>query len=283
MARLILLSRPIVLTVAVLVSSVLCWCVVDVAESWSFPMGGSTTRRFLSRFRPRRDKNNNNNAMLVDNVHNNLITRRTINEFEDELPSHWQDALTRAVVAATYAPNHKRTEPWRFHLLGKDATTRVCELNAQLVAEQKGPEAGQKKLERWLKMPGWLVVTCSTGHTIKKKKKQGDGEDGDKEGDDFDMNYPMGVMREDYAACCCAVQNLCLSLHSQGIGTKWTTGAVNFHPYFATIVGFDPSDEYVVGTLWFGTPKKNGGSSHTTTSPPPPKKLSLDDVLIRHD
>ena len=41
------------------------------------------------------------------------------------------------------------------------------------------------------------------------------------EGGDAAMVEPDGVAREDYAACCCAVHNLCLSLHAEGIGTKW--------------------------------------------------------------
>jgi nitroreductase len=45
----------------------------------------------------------------------------------------------------------------------------------------------------------------------------------------------MSMAREDFAACCCAVQNICLSLHAQGIGTKWTTGPVNFHPQFRQV------------------------------------------------
>jgi hypothetical protein len=65
-----------------------------------------------------------------------------------------------AVLAGTYAPNHKRTEPWRFHLLGPEAVQRVCRLNADLVAQKKGAEAGEKKLKRWLAMPGWLGVFC---------------------------------------------------------------------------------------------------------------------------
>lgn len=56
---------------------------------------------------------------------------------------------------------------------------------------------------------GWLVVTC-----VKQSE----------DADDSMSKDPMSLAREDYAACCCAVQNLCLSLHSQGLGTKWTTG-----------------------------------------------------------
>ena len=162
----------------------------------------------------------------------------------------------KAITAATSAPCHKRTEPWRFHLLGKKSVENVCKLNAKLVAEKKGPEAGEKKLQRWLNMPGWLVVTCV------------------KDDQSSSMDDETGLARENYAACCCAVQNLCLSLHGDGIGTKWTTGPVNFDPDFGDAAGI-PDNEFVVGTIWFGQAK--------TIPQPPKKKLSLDDVFIRHE
>lgn len=197
-----------------------------------------------------------NHRLPAETFQNLLLSRRTINDFEADLPAHWREAVHRAVEAATFAPNHKRTEPWRFHLLGPNAIRRVCELNAELVAATKGPEASLKKLERWLAMPGWLVVTCVRSNAS------------------LSLDDPSGAAREDYAACCCAVQNLCLSLHADGIGTKWTTGPVNFDARFAKAAGLS-SNEYVVGTIWFGTP--------ASAPKPPVKKLSVDDVLINHD
>jgi nitroreductase len=189
-------------------------------------------------------------------VHDALRTRRTINSFATELPDGWEAALERAVEAATYAPNHKRTEPWRFHLLGSQSVRRVCELNAEIVASKKGEEAGAKKLKRWLAMPGWLVVTCV------------------RSADAPSMEEAAGITREDYAACCCAVQNLCLSLHADGLGTKWTTGPVNFDPRFGEAAGLS-AEEYVVGTIWFG---EAAGEAPR----PPPKRLALEEVLCRH-
>mmetsp|Transcript_22119 Transcript_22119/g.52264 ORF Transcript_22119/g.52264 Transcript_22119/m.52264 type:complete len:239 (-) Transcript_22119:1250-1966(-) len=188
-------------------------------------------------------------------VNGNILTRRTVNDFMEELPDGWERALERAIEGAIYAPNHKRTEPWKFYLLGETAIEKVCRLNASLVASKKGEDAGAKKLARWLKMPGWLVVTCALSEGVES------------------MAEPTSVLREDYAACCCAVQNLCLSLHSQGIGTKWTTGPVNFHPDFASAVGFDGSKEQVVGTIWFGTAEQRPTA--------PTKRKSVEDVLVR--
>jgi len=187
-----------------------------------------------------------------------LLSRRTINDFESNLPSNWEHAVEQAVEAAIYAPNHKRTEPWRFHLLGPEAIERVCQLNAELVTASKGEKAGEKKLKRWRAMPGWLVVTC-----INTKPESGIST----------MEDPTSLAREDYAACCCAVQNLCLSLHANGLGTKWTTGPVNFDKGFNKAAGL-PSEEYVVGTIWFGKAAKKPD--------PPAKKLGTEDVLVRH-
>jgi len=197
----------------------------------------------------------------ADDLQRLLLSRRTINAFEPELPLGWEKSLELAVEAAIYAPNHRGTEPWRFHLLGPSAVRSVCELNADMVTASKGAEAGAKKLKRWLEMPGWLVVTCvQKGDASVAAASMAD--------------EPGGPAREDYAACCCAVQNLCLSLHANGLGTKWTTGAVNFDPRFASAASLPP-DEYVVGTLWFGTP--------ANMPSPPRKKFSVADVLSKHD
>lgn len=200
-------------------------------------------------------------------VHNNLVSRRTINDFQPNLPPYWEYYLEDAIEAACYAPNHKRTEPWRFHLLGPETIASVCDLQAELVSAKKGPKAGAKKRDRWLTMPGWLVVTQVVvevhSSTAEEQQAAAAWED------------PTSTTREDYAACCCAIQNLCLSLHSHGLGTKWTTGPVNFDPRFAETVGLE-DNESVVGTLWFGKPVQQQPVA------PPKKKLGLNDVLIKH-
>lgn len=87
----------------------------------------------------------------------------------------------------------------------------------------------------------------------------------------FNLLYIINMM---ISIVCCAVQNLCLSLHSQGIGTKWTTGPVNFSKEFADAVGFAMDEEYTVGTIWFGS---------AIQQPSTPKKKELGDVLKRVD
>ena len=156
-----------------------------------------------------------------------LRERRTVHEFTaDAVP----DALIEAALdCARWAPNHHRTEPWRVYLLGPHAQRAIVDLNTALVAANQGERAAAVKRERWRATPGWLVMTSP-------------------------LNAGGEREREDYAACCCAAQNLMLALWADGVGVKWTTGEVVRTREFAALVGFDPTLERVVGLFWYGWP-----------------------------
>ena len=66
--------------------------------------------------------------------------RRTINLFQPEPPP--LATLLQAIELARWAPNHKHTEPWTFHLIGPQTAEKIVDLNAQLVAQAKGSPAG---------------------------------------------------------------------------------------------------------------------------------------------
>lgn len=156
-----------------------------------------------------------------------LTSRRTIHEFTTAQPP-WE-TIEAALDTARFAPNHFFTQPWRFYRLGRETRQAIVELNAELVAAKRGEAAAQSKRQRWGAIPGWLVITCQRSE--KPRQRQ-----------------------EDYAACCCAVQNLMLALWSEGIGSKWTTGDVIRDPRFLPLLGADPEREEVVALLWYGYP-----------------------------
>lgn len=162
--------------------------------------------------------------------------RRTIGQFKQGQPP--RETIVAAIELATWAPNHRKTEPWRFAWLGTQSQQALIELNAELVAAKKGPEAAAVKARQWSTIPGWLAITC-----VRSEE-------------------PL-LAEEDYAACCCAVQNLMLALWSVGIGTKWSTGDVTRHPRYAEIVGFDPTVERSVGLIWYGYPETIPAQSRT--------------------
>ncbi len=168
--------------------------------------------------------------------------RRTINLYlQTPVP---EQLVREAVEAATWAPNHHVTEPWRFYRLGRETVERCLDLCYDIVAARKGPEAARFKREAWSEKPGWLVVTCR------------------RSSDEL-------LQREDYAACAAAIQNFMLYLWKAGVGSKWTTGDITRDERFFDLLGIDPDNEFVVGLLWYGYPKIT----------PEQKRKGLDDVL----
>lgn len=156
--------------------------------------------------------------------------RRTVHAFEPEPPP--RALVDEALELSSWAPNHKHTNPWRWYRLGRRTIERVCGLNARTVRHSKGEEAARKKLERWLRLPSWWVLTAPVN-----------------------LDDPLRH-QEDYAACCCAAQTFMLALWARGLGSKWSTGPVTRHPEFYEILGIDGDREHVVGLFWVGYPKE---------------------------
>lgn len=157
-----------------------------------------------------------------------ITSRRTIHDFiPDKVPD--TAIIKESIATACWAPNHHLSEPWRFYLLGLETVNSICELNKEMLLETKGLQAAQRKYKRWLEIPGWILVTCQ------------------KSNDEL-------LFQEDYAACCCVIQNLMLSLWEKGIGTKWSTGPVTREDRFYDLVWVNKDLEKVVGLIWYGYP-----------------------------
>ena len=163
-----------------------------------------------------------------------LRGRRTVDQF---LQTKVPDALVReAIEVATWAPNHYVTEPWRFIVPGDVTVAKIVALCGEIVTAAKGPELAAHKMDSWREKPGWLVVTCRRNEDALRE-------------------------REDYAACCAAVQNFMLYLWKAGIGSKWTTGGITRDARFFELVAADSGTEFVVGMLWFGYPRITPGQA----------------------
>jgi len=154
--------------------------------------------------------------------------RRTINLFEPDAVGH--QPLLDAIELARWAPNHRLTEPWRFYLLGPQSVAAVIECWSGFEAESKGEAAGHARRKRLETVPGHFLLT-SLRH-----------ED------------PV-IDHENYAACCCAAQNLMLYLWQRGIGVKWTTGAITRESRLYRLLGIDEAAERIVGYFWYGQPR----------------------------
>jgi nitroreductase len=182
----------------------------------------STTDRY--RFAMTESPTFNDPPLRIDDL---LRSRRTIHKFLSNRPD---DAIIlEAIESARWAQNHRLTEPWNVYLVGPVTAAAISELNYEIVLSDRGEEAAQIKLERWLAIPSWLVMTCNRS----------------------DNEFRQ---REDYAACCCAIQNLALSLWSEGVGMKWGTGPVTRDHRFYKLIAADLDSEDVVGLFSYGYP-----------------------------
>ena len=135
-----------------------------------------------------------------------------------------------AIELARWAPNHHLTEPWRFYVLGEQSIAAAVELTQIVVTEIKDAKIGEFKARSAAQVPGWLVVTCSKSDDALRE-------------------------REDYASCCCAIQNLLLYLSEAGVASKWSTGPITRDRRFLELLGADHEREFVVGLIWYGYPK----------------------------
>ena len=118
-----------------------------------------------------------------------IKARRTINFFKDRKVS---DAfIYDAIEVARWAPNHKKTEPWAFHLLGPVTQAKVKDLIVDIKAAGQGDNVRMSIKERVDAIPGWLVISC-------------------------DVSKDQITQFEDYAACACAAPFCCMAAAASG-------------------------------------------------------------------
>jgi len=159
--------------------------------------------------------------------------------------------VLNAIESARWAPNHHLTEPWTFYVLDPTRIRRLGELWAELL-ERKGskPSKVEAKRAQWGASKGVVILTCTSAP-------------------DADAT----TRKEDYAACCCAAQNFMLHLWAEGLGSKWSTGAVWEHEDFWPLLGHaaPPEGAEVVGVFFYGLP---------TTVPQTRRNRGLGDVTV---
>lgn len=173
-----------------------------------------------------------------------MTGRRTVDEFDTDTPVS-DDVLERAVQCAIAAPNRSTSEPWRFVKVGPETVAKIAELKTTMETED-----GASSSLHWVQIPGWCVVTT---------KLSPDKPD---------------IELDDFKSTSCAVQNFMLSMWSEGIGTKWTSGPVQKTQAFADLCGVDPQKERVVGCIWYGFAARG-----LSAADPKRRKKGVADVL----
>jgi nitroreductase len=156
-----------------------------------------------------------------------IKTRRTIGKSEGEVP---RETVVELIEAATWAPNHKMTQPWRFSVLTGSRREQLGQVWAQNAAASLPLEqrdafiAGEAK--KLLRAPTVIVVSVRT-----------------------DANPIMA--EEDLTATAAAVQNLLLAAHAKGLAAAWKSGKICYCPEVKHFLDLDPSDR-IIALVYLG-------------------------------
>jgi nitroreductase len=146
---------------------------------------------------------------------------------EREVPA---DVIEELCELATWAPNHKKTWPWKFASLTGAARARLGEaFVADMLDRDFGDEGKREKTRtKYTRTPNILVVGC----TPHEKPTLHD---------------------ENRDSVSAAVQTLLLGATARGIATFWSTPALVDAPHALAECGFAPDDR-IIAVIYLGYP-----------------------------
>ena len=138
------------------------------------------------------------------------------------------ELVTELCELATWAPNHKKTWPWRFALFSGEGRTRLGAAMADEMEQASfGDDAKRAKTRsKYLRTPSVLVVGCAPH--------------------DDEM-----LDAENRDAVAAGIQNLLLGATALGLASFWSTPALARPPAVLELCGFDPDDR-LVGVVYLG-------------------------------
>lgn len=119
------------------------------------------------------------------------------------------EVIQHALINATWAPNHGKTEPWYFIVYTGEGIKKLCDFQSELYKAESGDKFNQakyQKLREDYQRASHVIAICM--------KREG---------------FSKIPESEDMCAVACAVQNLALSLHAYGYGGYWTTGGITYY------------------------------------------------------
>jgi nitroreductase len=171
-----------------------------------------------------------------------IRTRRSVGTFTDQPVE--PELVLELLETAVWVPNHRLTEPWRFILLTGESAARYADIRREMALDacaledaEARRQVGDGTYRKFRAIPAFLAVVM---------KEHPDAE----------------IREENYAACCCLVQNFLLLAWQRGLGTSWKT--FKRDPRLRALLGL-AGDETVVGWLHLGYP--DGAIAPSVRSP----------------
>lgn len=147
-----------------------------------------------------------------------------------------REKIETMLESAVWAPNHHRTEPWKFFVLsgeGRKPLSRALREVARGRVDDPESAEGKKRIEKISKKPfaapTVIVVALSPS------------------------DNPKAIYIEDVCAVAAATQNMLLTAHSLGLGAIWRSGPIYNTPQVKEHFGL-LEDEEILGLVFVGEP-----------------------------
>jgi len=172
------------------------------------------------------------NKQDVKILQNIVEKRRTVK------PHSYNGALIDDVIvqkileSANWAPNHGRTEPWRFRVYSGDGRNTLLELMKSIYTEITPPEkfnpAKIDKMEVNCRLSSHIIVIMMKRQEIERVPEI-----------------------EEIEAVACAVQNLALTAAAYNVAGYWSSGSITYKEETRKAMGLSEKD-LVLGFYYLG-------------------------------
>ncbi len=156
-----------------------------------------------------------------------------------------RDLVEQLCELAQWAPNHKRTWPWRFALFAGQGRARLGEvISAAMAAREDPADKVEKALTKYMRTPATLVVGAAPGGTPQTSAENRD-------------------------ATAAGVQNILLAATTHGLATYWSSCPKGANDPVAALCGFEPGT-HVTAVIYLGW------ATESVTAPDrPPVRISI--------
>lgn len=160
--------------------------------------------------------------------------RRSIGKVKQDPVS--RELIERLLEAASWAPSHHKTEPWKFFVLtgeGRRPLGRTLAEIAKEKMEEPLTEENQVMLKKHEEKPFRAPLIIAVAATP--------------------SDDPKVIEIEEIGAVNSAIQNMLLAAHALGLGAIWRTGKPTYHSKMKELFGLRKQDE-VLGFIYVGYP-----------------------------
>jgi len=176
-----------------------------------------------------------------------IETRRSTSKMTGQVPP--RAAIERILEAATWAPNHHVTEPWRFVVIAGaaretlGAVMATSKIERRLAEGKVSPEGEFEALKRKaLRSPVIVAIAVEPGEATGNTEL------------------------EEIEAGAAAAQNMLLTAHGLGLASMWRSGDAAFDPAVRAHLGFSERAT-IIGFVYLGYPAAEATRSrHTPAS-----------------